>query len=124
MLLACTGLRASNVALLAAPSPEDRRRTGRRGEQGGETTEVTIRKVIGHDIAHINQIYRAIRPVREAFAVRPLYAERTAAPQGRGLPRGHGPARIGFPASLTALTCGYVGARGGGEVNWREPSPR
>ncbi|KMO97244.1 hypothetical protein [Streptomyces roseus] len=66
ILLAWTRLRASNVALLAAPSPEDRRRTGRRGEQGDETTEVTIRKVIGHDIAHISQIYRAIRPVREA----------------------------------------------------------
>ncbi|WP_405762141.1 DinB family protein [Streptomyces sp. NBC_00045] len=66
MLDAWTGLRASNVALLAALTPEDRQRTGRHGEQGGETMEVMIRKVIGHDIAHINQIYRAIRLVREA----------------------------------------------------------
>ncbi|MEV0988219.1 DinB family protein [Streptomyces sp. NPDC049949] len=66
MLDAWTGLRASNVALLAALTPEERQRTGRHGEQGGETMEVMIRKVIGHDIAHINQIYRAIRLVREA----------------------------------------------------------
>ncbi|MFD5510494.1 DinB family protein [Streptomyces sp. NPDC127051] len=66
MLDAWTGLRASNVALLAALSPEDWQRTGRHGEQGGESMEVMIRKVIGHDIAHINQIYRAIRLVREA----------------------------------------------------------
>ncbi|MFB6806442.1 DinB family protein [Streptomyces sp. NPDC056387] len=66
MLDAWTGLRASNVALLAALTPEDRQRTGRHGEQGGETMEVMIRKVVGHDIAHINQIYRAIRLVREA----------------------------------------------------------
>ncbi|MCC0097302.1 MULTISPECIES: DinB family protein [Streptomyces] len=66
MLDAWTGLRASNVALLAALTPEEWQRTGRHGEQGGETMEVMIRKVIGHDIAHINQIYRAIRLVREA----------------------------------------------------------
>ncbi len=66
MLDAWTGLRASNVALLAALTPEDWQRTGRHGEQGGETMEVMIRKVVGHDIAHINQIYRAIRLVRRA----------------------------------------------------------
>ncbi|SNX62577.1 DinB family protein [Streptomyces sp. TLI_55] len=66
MLDAWTGLRASNVALLAALSPEDWQRTGHHGEQGGETMEVMIKKVVGHDIAHINQIYRAIRLVRQA----------------------------------------------------------
>lgn len=66
MLDAWEGLRASNVALLAALPKEDWQRTGRHGEQGGETMEVMIRKVIGHDIAHINQIYRAIRLVRQA----------------------------------------------------------
>ncbi|WP_405734348.1 DinB family protein [Streptomyces sp. NBC_00028] len=66
MLDAWTGLRASNVALLAALTPEDWQRTGHHGEQGGETMEVMIKKVVGHDIAHINQIYRAIRLVREA----------------------------------------------------------
>lgn len=64
MLDAWTGLRASNVALLAPMSAEDWQRTGRHGEQGGETMEVMIKKVVGHDIAHINQIYRAIRLVR------------------------------------------------------------
>ncbi|KUN24225.1 hypothetical protein AQJ23_21875 [Streptomyces antibioticus] len=66
MLDAWTGLRASNVALLAALPPEDWQRTGHHGEQGGETMEVMIKKVVGHDIAHINQIYRAIRLVRQA----------------------------------------------------------
>ncbi|PWI16774.1 hypothetical protein DI272_23375 [Streptomyces sp. Act143] len=66
MLDAWTGLRASNVALLAGLSPEDWQRTGHHGEQGGETMEVMIKKVVGHDIAHINQIYRAIRMVRQA----------------------------------------------------------
>ncbi|WP_424212643.1 DinB family protein [Streptomyces sp. BI20] len=66
MLDAWSGMRASNVALLASFTAEDWQRTGRHGEQGGETMEVMIRKVIGHDIAHINQIYRAIRLVREA----------------------------------------------------------
>lgn len=65
MLDAWTGLRATNVALLAALTPEDWQRTGRHGEQGGETMEVMIQKVVGHDIAHINQIYRAIRLVRQ-----------------------------------------------------------
>ncbi|WP_037911308.1 DinB family protein [Actinacidiphila yeochonensis] len=64
MLDAWTGLRAANVALLAALPAADWQRTGRHGEQGGETMEVMIRKVVGHDIAHVNQIYRAIRLVR------------------------------------------------------------
>ncbi|MBP0461280.1 DinB family protein [Streptomyces montanisoli] len=66
MLDAWTGLRASNVALLRALPRGDWQRTGRHGEQGGETLEVMIRKVIGHDIAHLNQIYRAVRAVRLA----------------------------------------------------------
>ncbi|MYT22376.1 hypothetical protein GTW69_19120 [Streptomyces sp. SID7760] len=96
MLDAWTGLRASNVALFPALSPEDRRRTG---HHGGETTEVTIRKVIGHDIAHINQIYRAIRLVREAFAVRPLCAERAHRPRAQVCPGSRaGPNRLsGLP---------------------------
>jgi hypothetical protein len=64
MLDAWTGLRASNVALLRSLPVEDWQRTGRHGEQGGETMEVMIRKVVGHDIAHINQIYRTVRMVR------------------------------------------------------------
>ncbi|MGW2211320.1 DinB family protein [Streptomyces sp. NPDC001781] len=66
MLDAWTGLRASNVALLRALPQKDWQRTGRHGEQGGETMEVMIRKVIGHDIAHLNQIYRSVRAVRLA----------------------------------------------------------
>jgi hypothetical protein len=64
MLDAWTGLRGSNVALLRSLPRADWQRTGRHGEQGGETMEVMIRKVVGHDIAHINQLYRAVRSVR------------------------------------------------------------
>jgi len=64
---AWTGLRASNVALLRAiPRQDWRQRTGRHGEQGVETMEVMIYKVAGHDIGHLNQIYRALRAVRRA----------------------------------------------------------
>jgi hypothetical protein len=65
LLTAWEGLRASNVALLRAISEQDWQRTGRHGEQGGETLEVMVRKVVGHDIAHLDQLARAVRDVRD-----------------------------------------------------------
>jgi hypothetical protein len=59
-------LRAANLVLLGAMSEADTRRTGRHGEQGGETVAVMVTKVVGHDKAHLNQLYRAIRAVRLA----------------------------------------------------------
>jgi hypothetical protein len=64
MFDAWEGLRASNLVLLAGMTEADARRTGRHGEQGGEDTTVMVTKVVGHDKAHLNQLYRAIRAVR------------------------------------------------------------
>lgn len=64
MVDAWEGLRASNLVLLASMSEADAQRTGRHGEQGGETAAVMVTKVVGHDKAHLNQLYRAIRAVR------------------------------------------------------------
>jgi hypothetical protein len=35
-------------------------RVGVHGEQGEETVEVMIQKVAGHDLAHVNQLQRAL----------------------------------------------------------------
>lgn len=53
------GLRASNAVLLRSLTPEQLRRSGLHGEQGAETIDVMVRKVAGHDIAHLNQLERA-----------------------------------------------------------------
>lgn len=63
MLNAWEGVRASNVALLRATPRSDWQRTGRHGEQGPETLEMMVRKVVGHDIAHLNQLARTVRAV-------------------------------------------------------------
>jgi hypothetical protein len=63
-LNAWEGLRASNAALLRALTDEDHRRTGLHGEQGAETIDVMVRKVAGHDLAHLNQIERTVWALR------------------------------------------------------------
>ena len=57
------GMRAANVALLRALPSEAWQRTGRHGEQGRETVDVMARKVVGHDIGHLNQLERTIHAV-------------------------------------------------------------
>jgi hypothetical protein len=64
MVNAWEGLRASNVVLLGTLTAADLARTGRHGEQGTETVDVMVRKIAGHDIAHINQVTRAAWAVR------------------------------------------------------------
>lgn len=59
------GLRASNVVLLRSLTQENLARSGVHGEQGPETVDVMVRKVAGHDIAHVNQIERAAWTVRD-----------------------------------------------------------
>jgi hypothetical protein len=66
LLNAWEGLRACNVALLRGVPKDAWQRTGGHGEQGPETLETMIRKVVGHDIAHLNQLYRTVRAVRQA----------------------------------------------------------
>jgi hypothetical protein len=63
---AWTDLRAANTALLRSLTAEDQDRTGRHGEQGQERLDVMNRKVVGHDLAHLNQLYRAVRAARLA----------------------------------------------------------
>lgn len=65
-LTAWEGLRAANVALLRTLTDQEWQRIGRHGEQGGETLEVMIRKVVGHDLAHLNQLERTVAAVRSA----------------------------------------------------------
>lgn len=64
LLTAWEGLRASNVALIAATPRELWSRTGVHGEQGPETFDEMVRKSAAHDLAHVNQIERAIEAVR------------------------------------------------------------
>jgi hypothetical protein len=65
MLNAWEGLRGSNVALLRALTPDDLQRTGVHAEQGVETLGLMLRKVTGHDIAHLNQIERTAWAVQQ-----------------------------------------------------------
>ena len=60
------GLRAANVALLRALPADAWQRTGGHGEQGTETLRTMIMKVVGHDIAHLIQLYRTVRAARLA----------------------------------------------------------
>lgn len=59
MMSAWEGLRAANVAVLRDRSAAELQRVGVHGEQGAETLDVMIRKVAGHDLAHLNQMERA-----------------------------------------------------------------
>jgi len=65
LLNAWEGLRATNSALLNSLSEDQLKRTGLHGEQGAETIDIMVRKVAGHDIAHLNQLQRAAWSVRQ-----------------------------------------------------------
>jgi hypothetical protein len=54
------GLRAYNLVLLRSISRAQWSRVAVHEEQGEETVEVMIRKVAGHDLAHLNQLERAL----------------------------------------------------------------
>jgi len=59
LLGALAGLRAVNLALLEGVD-DAAGRSGVHGEQGEERFELTIRKVAGHDLAHLNQLARTV----------------------------------------------------------------
>jgi hypothetical protein len=65
MLDAWTGLRASNIVLLRALPGESLQRTSRHPERGPETLEAMIGQAVRDDIGHLDQIYRALRSVRQ-----------------------------------------------------------
>jgi hypothetical protein len=52
-------LRRYDLHLLRALGPEDLRRVGVHGEQGPETVDQMVRKMAGHDLAHLDQLARA-----------------------------------------------------------------
>jgi hypothetical protein len=60
LLSALEGLRAVNLAVLEGVDDDDRRRLGVHGEQGEERFDLTVRKVAGHDLAHLNQLARTV----------------------------------------------------------------
>lgn len=54
-------LRTHDLHLLRHLDAEQLRRVGVHSEQGPETVDVMIRKLAGHDLAHLDQLARAIR---------------------------------------------------------------
>jgi DinB superfamily len=60
LLAAMEGLRAVNLAVLEGVDDGGRRRLGVHGEQGEERFDLTVRKVAGHDLAHLNQLARTV----------------------------------------------------------------
>lgn len=54
-------LRAHNLHVLRRLDGDDLRRTGVHSEQGRETVDVIVRKLAGHDLAHLDQLSRAVR---------------------------------------------------------------
>jgi hypothetical protein len=66
VLAALEGLRAVNLAVLDQVDGDGGTRLGVHGEQGEERFDLTVRKVAGHDLAHLNQLARTV-----AAATRP-----------------------------------------------------
>jgi hypothetical protein len=58
------GLRAYNLVLMRSIARPDWARIGLHAEQGPESIEVMFRKNAGHDLAHLNQLERAVRRSR------------------------------------------------------------
>jgi len=67
MFSAWEGLRASNLVLLRGTPREQWSRTGVHGEQGEEDAGVMVSKVAAHDLAHLNQIERAVAQVNRGL---------------------------------------------------------
>jgi hypothetical protein len=60
LLEAWAGLRAANLLVLLANWPAAGQRSANHSEQGPETLDETVRKIAAHDLAHINQLQRAV----------------------------------------------------------------
>ena len=60
LLAALEGLRAVNLAVLEELDADAAARSGVHGEQGEERFDLTVRKVAGHDLAHLNQLARTV----------------------------------------------------------------
>ncbi len=64
LLDAWAGLRAANLLVFQAAPKAAWGRKATHSEQGPETFEELVRKMAGHDIAHLNQVQRAAEAVR------------------------------------------------------------
>src|SRR5215213_2289288 len=60
LLAALEGLRAVNLAVLDGVDDDAATRSGVHNEQGQEQFDLTVRKVAGHDLAHLNQLARTV----------------------------------------------------------------
>jgi DinB superfamily len=60
LLAALEVLRAVNLAVLEEVDGTAAERSGVHGEQGEERFDLTVRKVAGHDLAHLNQLARTV----------------------------------------------------------------
>jgi len=57
-------VREANLALLKSLSPDQWKQFGQHAERGQESIEHIVRMVAGHDINHIHQIERILKPAR------------------------------------------------------------
>jgi len=55
-------LREANLALLKSLTPEQWKHTGMHSERGPETVEHVVRMFAGHDLNHIAQVERILKP--------------------------------------------------------------
>ena len=60
LLDAWAGLRAANLLVLQSAWPAAAERTAMHAEQGPESFGQTLRKIAGHDVAHLNQLRRTV----------------------------------------------------------------
>lgn len=65
LLDAWEGLRRANLLVFDAVPPQAKARTATHQEQGLETYDEVIRKLAGHDLAHLNQMRRAAEAASE-----------------------------------------------------------
>jgi uncharacterized damage-inducible protein DinB len=57
-------LREANLALLKSLNPDQWKHYGQHSERGRESIEQIVRMVAGHDINHIRQIERIVKPTK------------------------------------------------------------
>jgi hypothetical protein len=59
-----TALRAANLALLETLSPDQWEHSGVHAERGEESVETIVRMMAGHDVNHMGQIERILKPAK------------------------------------------------------------
>jgi hypothetical protein len=59
-------LREANLALLKSLTPEQWKQFGQHAERGEESVERIVRMIAGHDINHVQQVERILKPATKA----------------------------------------------------------